>query len=282
MNTESSRNSTPSLLVTHDLTIAYTLSLIVAFLMTAASFGGLFFPSNIYPSDELRQSFLANDVVNLLIGLPILFGSMWLTRRGKLIGLLCWPGALLYTFYNYIAYIFGIPLSWITLAFVALVLLSGYLTFELLRSIDSNAVQAQLKGTVFEKISGGVLVLFGVAFFFLAVGVITEANTQPEFPMTDVGVAIADIILSVLLFVGGVFLYRRKPLGYAGGLGLLFAASTLFIGLIIFLLLQPVLTNAPFVLTDVIVVLIMGLICFIPTGLFLRGILSKGNRRETI
>ena len=275
MNTEASRNSTPSLLVTHDLTIAYTLSLIVAFLMTAASFGGLFFPSAIYPTDELRQSFLANDVVNLLIGLPILFGSMWLTRRGKLIGLLCWPGALLYTFYNYIAYIFGIPLSWITLAFIALVLLSGYLSFELLRSIDSNAVQAQLTGTVFEKISGGVLVLFGMAFFFLAVGVITEAN-QSTLKMTDLGVTIADIILSVLLFVGGVLLYRRKPLGYAGGLGLLFAASMLFIGLIIFLLLQPILTNAPFVLPDVIAVLIMSLICFIPFGLFLRGVVSKG------
>ena len=25
--------------------------------------------------------------------------SMWLTRRGKLIGLLCWPGALFYVLY---------------------------------------------------------------------------------------------------------------------------------------------------------------------------------------
>jgi hypothetical protein len=41
--------------------------------------------------------------------------------------------------------------------------------------------------------------------------------------------------------------------------------------------LQPLLTDAPFALVDVIVVLIMGLICFIPFGLFVRGIVSRGK-----
>jgi hypothetical protein len=51
----------------------------------------------------------------------------------------------------------------------------------------------------------------------------------------------------------------------------------LFIGLIMFLLLQPVITAAPFVLVDVMVVLVMGLVCFIPAGLFMRAVLSKGK-----
>ena len=243
--------------------------------MTAASLGGLLFPSVVYPSDELRQAFLANDVVNFLVGLPILLACMWLTKRGKLVGLLCWPGALLYTFYNYIAYIIGMPLSWYTLAYVTLVLLSGYLTFELLRNIDSNTVQEQLKGAVFEKISGGILVLFGVAFFFLAVGVITGASAnQGTVAMTDVGVAIADITLSALLLIGGILLFQRKPLGYASGMGLLFAASALFIGVILIVLFQPLLTSVTFVLDDVIVLSGMALVCFIPTGLFMRGVLS--------
>ena len=76
--------------------------------------------------------------------------------------------------------------------------------------------------------------------------------------------------------MGGVLLLRRRPLGYVGGLGLLFAASMLFVGLIIFLLLQPVLTAVPFTPIDVIVVAVMGLVCFIPFGLFARGVASKG------
>jgi len=267
-----------SLPIERDLKPASILTIILAVLMTAASLGGLFLPSSLYPTDELRLAFLANDVVNLLIGLPILFGSLWLTRRGKLIGLLCWPSALLYTFYNYLVYLIGIPLGLITSVILALVLLSAYLMIDLLRTIDWNAVQAQLKGAVLEKLSGGILAFFGVAFFTLAAGVINEVRTsQTTLPMTEVGLAIADMSLSALLVFGGVLLFQRKPLGYVSGLGLLLTASTLFIGLILVLILQPVLTDVPFPLADVLVVLVMGLICFIPTGLFMRGVLSKSG-----
>jgi len=264
--------------IKNHLTTTYPLSLIIAFLMTAVSLGGLFFPAVIYPLDELRQAYLANDAVNLIVGLPILLGSMWLTKRGKLAGLLCWPGALLYTFYNYIAYVIGMPLGWLTALFMILVLLCVYLTFVLLKEINWHSVQNRLAGKVHEKISGGVLIFYGVAFFFLAIGVITGSNTgKAGITMPEIGVAIADLILSTLLFIGGISLFLCKPLGYASGMGLLFATSALFIGVILIVLLQPILTTAPFVLEDLIVLFGMGLICMIPTGLFLRGVMSEGN-----
>ncbi|MEN8204186.1 MAG: hypothetical protein ABFS28_16430 [Bacteroidota bacterium] len=76
----------------HNLTIYYALSLVVAILMAAASVAGLSYQKTLYPTDELVRAFLPNDVVVLLIGLPILLVSMWLTWRGRLIGLLFWPG----------------------------------------------------------------------------------------------------------------------------------------------------------------------------------------------
>jgi hypothetical protein len=204
--------------------------------------------------------------------------SIWLTRRGKLIGLLCWPGALLYTFYNYIAYIFGMPFGWVILLYTLLTMLSAYTVYILMKAIEWKKVKDKLAGKIPEKFTGGFLVFYGVAFFFLALSVITGANAdQGTVSMPDVGVSIADTVLSVLLFVGGILLFRRKPLGYASGMGLLFAASTLFIGVILIVLLQPVLTDTPFVLEDVIVLSGMALICFIPTGLFMRGVLSNGN-----
>jgi len=42
--------------------------------------------------------------------------------------------------------------------------------------------------------------------------------------------------------------------------------------LIVFLLIQPVLTDAPFAIVDVVVILVMGLVCFVPFGLFVRGV----------
>ena len=245
--------------------------------MTAVSIGGLLFPSAIYPTDELTTTFVPNDVVNLVIGLPILLGSMRLTRRGKLLGLLLWPGALIYFVYNYIAYVVGIPVSFITLAYLLIVLLSAYLTFSLLKNIDKESVGIQLVGVVSEKIAGWVLAVFGILFTIRAIGMIAQAFIgQMPLPLSELGVLIADIVLSALWVVCGILLLQRKPLGYVSGLGLLFAASMLFIGLIIFLLLQPMLTNTPFVLADLIAVLGMGLICFIPFGLFLRGVVSRG------
>jgi hypothetical protein len=69
---------------------------------------------------------VSNDVVNLFIGLPILLGSMWLAWRGKLIGLLFWPGALFFVLYNYLIYVFAMPLNVAFLLHLALVTLSVY------------------------------------------------------------------------------------------------------------------------------------------------------------
>jgi hypothetical protein len=144
-----------------------------------------------------------------------------------------------------------------------------------LRKIDRELVSKQLAGSVSEKITGGVLVLFGVAFIFRSIGMLTEAGGgQASLSAGEIGTLFADLVLSTVWIVGGVLILRRKPLGYISGLGLLFAGSMLFIGLILILILQPILTNTDFVLSDVMVVAIMGLICFIPFGLYLRGVLD--------
>ena len=85
-------------------------------------------------------------------------------------------------------------------------------------------------------------------------------------------VLIADFLITPAWVTGGVLLWQRQAFGYMVGIGLLFQASMLFIALIIFMLLQPLLTTAPLNLVDIVVVSAMGMVCFIPFGLFLRGI----------
>jgi hypothetical protein len=128
------------------------------------------------------------------------------------------------------------------------------------------------------KLSGWILILFGVAFIFRATGIFMEANaTQTALSVTEIGVLVADVVLSVVMIFGGALLLRQNALGYSSALGLLFAASMLFIGLILILLLQPIFTETPFALIDIIVVFVMGLVCFIPFALFVRGVLSSGQ-----
>lgn len=270
--------NSPGIPVRRDLKQAYSLSLLAGLLMACTSLAGLFYQSRLYPNDEMRRAFVPNDLVNLLIGLPVLLGSVQLARRGVLAGLFLWPGGLLYVLYNYIAYVFGTPFSLISIAYVALVLLSAYILLNLVQSIDRKSVRERLLGAVPEKIGGWILIILGVVFLFRAVGMIAQARTSgAELPISELGTPIADLVISTIWITGGACLLRQLPLGYVSGLGSLFSGSMLFIALIIFLLLQPILTDAPFLQTDVIVVPIMGLICFIPFALFARGVIFKGK-----
>lgn len=270
-------NSTDSLPVRGNLRPYYLATLIIAGLTAAASVLGLAFPQVVYPSEELLQGFMTNDVINLAVGLPILLGAIWAARRGRLLGLLFWPGALFFVIYNYLAYIFALPASWVYLLHLLIAVLSVYALAGLLASMDSEALKLRLEGQVSEKFSGGVLVVMGAFFMLRVIGVIAGAVLMGEpVPAAEMAVSISDFFISPALIIAGVMLWRHKALGYAAGLGLLFQASMLFIGLVAFFLLQPVLTSAPFALVDTIVVFLMGLVCYIPTVLFARG--GRGRR----
>jgi hypothetical protein len=264
--------------VRHSLKYLYIFSIIVAVLMAAASVLGLLLPASLYPTDEFRHTFVSNDVSNLAIGLPILLGSLWLTRRGKLVGLLCWPGALVFVLYTFLVYLLALPISTAFLLHLALVAFSLYTLVALLAGIDGQAIRQTLSGAVAEKAAGIILAALGLLFFLRIIALVIGALIN-RAPLTDMEFALntTDFLVAPAWMIGGFLLWRRKEFGYVAGLGLLFQGSMLFIGLIIFLLLQPVLTGAPFPLVDVIVVFILGFICFVPFVLFLRGVISSNN-----
>jgi hypothetical protein len=258
------------------LSLVYTASFIIALLMTIASVAGFRYRAIIYPTDELVQTFVSNDVVNLFIGLPILLGSMWLTWRGKLIGLLFLPGALFFVLYNSIAYAFALPPNWAFPLHLTLVMLSTYTLAALVASIDGKVVQQRLGDAVPERFAGGVLAGLGLLFLLRAIGVMVNALVSGTLlTKTELAVNVADFLTTPAWVIGGILLWQRKELGYVTGLGLLFQGSMLFIALSLFLLLQPLLTDAPFALADAIVILVIGSICFIPFALFVRGVATR-------
>jgi hypothetical protein len=265
-----------SLPIKRGLTPIYAISATTAILVAAASIAGLTYRTAIYPTDELLRAFVSNDVVNLLVGLPVLIGSMGLAWRGRLVGLLCWPGALLFVLYNYIAYVIALPFGAAFPLHLALVMLSAYTFVDLVTSIDGKAVRESLSGIVPERAAGGVLAGLGFLFFLRAIGVIVNALVNGAvIAKAELAVNVSDLLISPAWVVGGVLLWRRREIGYVIGLGLLLGISMLFIALIVFLILQPLLTNAPFALADVVMISAMSLICFIPLCLFLRGVVSK-------
>ena len=271
-------NQTPSthLPLKNSLSPYGALALVTAVFMAGLSALSLFLPDLVYPDPDLAENFLTNDLVNIILGLPLFIYALITLNRMKLSGLLMLPGFLIFVIYNYIAYVLGRPLNWISIPNIGLVILSSYTLVGLLRAIDHQAVMKKIERHVGNKFPGWILVAFGLAFIGLAVSQIIigiQEGTIP--PLGEQAVSIADIVVSMGWVAGGILLLRQKALGYTTGLGLLVAASFLFIGLILYFFLAPMLVGRLFDWAEVITVLMMGLICFIPTGMFWRGVIKS-------
>jgi len=265
-----------------DIKPAYLVSLVVALLVAGVSLAGLLFPGTLYPTEALRKAFVSNDVVNLVIGLPVLLISIIQARRGSLTTLLFWPGALFYVVYNYIAYAVAMPQTLQFAFYLALVVLSLYALYALLTSMDAAAVRQRLAGRVPERLAGGVLAGLGSLFLLRGLSqVFSLLSGQLTLATPELAVLVADLLTIPTWIIGGALLWRRQAFGYAAGAGLLFQASMLFVALLVFFLLQPLLLSVPFPLTDFVVILVMGLVCFVPFGLFLRGI-RRAIRNEPL
>lgn len=273
-----------SLPVIRDLTLAYASSLIIALLVAISSVAGLLSGPNLYPTEEMLLLNLPTDLFTLVVGLPILLGSMWLARRNKLLGLLCWPGVLLYVLYIYVAYAISVPFNVLFLAYVALVSLSAYTIIGLVASIDAEAVRQRLAGFVPERIAGGIL--FGLAILFSLmnlVQIITALTSPAPDYLLAYPVWIADFaVVAPAWLIGGLLLWQRKSLGYVAGAGLLLVGSMLFVGVIFALAFPAVYTASPVDVTGIVFVLVMGLICFVPFALFARGIVKSGRSSHQV
>lgn len=267
--------------VKHDLRFFFILSFILAGLMIIVSAAGFWWRNSIYSTQELLETFAPNDAVNLFIGVPILLISLWLAWQGKWFGLLCWPGALFFVFYNYLAYIIALPFDWRFPIHVIMIVLSVAAIIGVVRAIDAEAVKRRLEGKVREKLTGGILMGFGALFLVRALVTVVGALAGGSIlPISDLAVNISDIAISPAMIIGGVQLWRRKAFGYASGLGMLYMASMLFIALIAFFMLQPVITTTAFKLVDTLVILIMGMVCFVPFFMFSKSVWNSQNQGE--
>jgi hypothetical protein len=223
--------------------------------------------------------FRAHDLFNLVVGLPALLAAVWLARRGSDNSLLLWPGVLVYILYTYTTYLVGAPFGPLFLAYILLVVLEALVAADVLTSVESHALRDRLIGAVPARSIGALQVAFALMTLAQdATGAISTALAGPSAaaPLAR-HVWTADLAIEVpAMLFGGVLLWRRTPLGYTVGAGLLlqFGLTPLALAVIIFL--QPWLTGSPAELGLVTGLLLFAVLSFAPLVFFLRG----GARRQ--
>ena len=258
------------------LTLAYAGGLAMGLLMTFTSVIGLAYQRVMYPSNALRTAFVASDGFSLVVGLPVLLGSMWLARRGRLIGLLCWPAACFYVLYVYIPYIIGVPFNVLFLPHLLLVVLSAYTLIGLLATIDGEAVRQRLHGFVPVRIAAGIFVALGIFILLRQTVLIIGAMAGGEpVGMLERATFVADFAVLPMLLAAGVLLWRRAPLGYAAGPGLLLGNGLLALSLVPFFVVQSRISGQPIDSSGVVVVVVMAALCLVPFAFFVRAAEGK-------
>lgn len=238
-----------SFVATRDLSAVYLLAFLVAAVMAVASVVGLVAGgSGLYAVDEtLLVPLLGQDLLNLLVGVPLLLGSAWLARRGSLPGLLLLPGAFFYVLYDYGYYVLGAPVTWLFIPYLALVTLSAYAMAGAIVSIDARVLRARLDRTTPARVVGGFLIGLAVLFTVLWTVLVSSALAGGT-PVTGVVRMVVTMDLTVqlpALAVGGVLLWRRHPLGFVVAPGLLLQMIAYLAGLSALCLLGIDATGAP-------------------------------------
>jgi hypothetical protein len=161
------------------------------------------------------------DMVTLFLGIPLLVLSVLLYRRGSLRGGLLLMGALTWFLYTYASYALG-PVAYndLFLLYVALFSASLFALVLTFRSFDVRALPARFSARLPRR--GLAIFMFVSAFVTLVVWLVapTTALLQGEPPerldtYTTLFTNALDLAIIVpIVFLAGVLILRRDPLGY--------------------------------------------------------------------
>jgi hypothetical protein len=200
-----------------DLRLATRLSVVLGVLLTsAAAVGvvtGLSGTYDPYPPSE--AGLVAQDLVVLVVALPVLGTSMLLARRGSVLAALAWAGALFYAAYTYYFMVIGAFTALFPL-YVGIVATATYAVLALLFGLDFEATASELHARMPRRTIAAFFLVTVVVFVVLWGGLVASSIAAGEVigPVQHLVVAIDGAILLPILAYAGVQLLRRAASGY--------------------------------------------------------------------
>ncbi len=245
------------------------LSIFAAVLLCLTSVIGILAPEWVYPTMDQQISLVPNDIVNLLLGLPFLLAVIFLARRGRLWARLCWPGALLYIVYNSLVAVVSLFPGLLSLAHLVQLALCAAIFWFMGSRLNWAVMRNTDHAGKWEKPAGGVLTGMGAIFLVRAIALVFSGQEASFFNSVEFAVTLTDLILSPLWIFMGIALLRGKVYGRVGAAACLSQLIALFVGLMLVMHIQPLLTGASLVIGDFLVIVIMSLVVIIPAVLFI-------------
>lgn len=160
-----------------------------------------------------------NDIVTLMIGLPLLVISFWLAQRGSLRGRFLLTGTLGYFLYTYMSMCFGTAYNNLFLVYVALFSLSLFAFILSMMSFDMKTLPQRFSERLPRRAFAAMFILVG-AFLSLAwlgriIPPLMQNGSPPLENVTSLFIQAMDLGMIVpLCFLSAVLLLRRNAFGY--------------------------------------------------------------------
>lgn len=197
----------------------FLLSVVLVGIMATQSVLGLTLSEMYRDVEWIRATWFGNDLVTLVLGVPLLAVALLLTRRGAVRGILLWLGLLGFGAYNYAFYLFGAALNAFFLFYVVALLLAVVGLILALSHLPVANIAAQFTPRTPVRLIGGYLtfVALGLAVVWIALWASHTFGGRPLPVEADVFKVVAslDLVLMVpVLASGGILLWRRHPWGY--------------------------------------------------------------------
>jgi hypothetical protein len=213
---------------------SFNLSILVIVLAIIASTGGLFLKELYNDNDFVKLAWFTNDLITLLVAVPMLAISLWFVSRGSLHWHLVWMGMLGYMAYNFAFYLFGAAFNIFFVVYVLLFSLSAAALILGLSNMDVLYVHQRFSyGPSIKWVSIYLLLIAlmlllaegGMIVGYLISGVIPETITTTGHPTSVVFALDLSIVVPVSI-VSAIMLWLQKPWGIVLGTMMLLKGFT--------------------------------------------------------
>jgi len=191
------------------------LVLLLIVLALTASIGGLFWEGLYRDSEKIQAAWFVNDLVTLIVVLPLMLGAWWQARQQRFTAGLLLNGLLVYLFYNYAFYLFGALFNAFFLLYVLLVAGSFYALA--LRLVNMDWMMLRQRTQRLPKVGwvSAFMVFIALPLLLAEGGMVLQATLSGKVPETPSVIFALDLTVVVpASLLAGILLWRRDTWGY--------------------------------------------------------------------
>lgn len=203
--------------------------------------------SGIYQNDSVSAAAqaIAQDIVTLVLGIPMLLVSLILARKGRLKGMLLLTGTIGYFLYAYMSYTFLCMYSPLFLVYVVLMSASLFAFILCISTFDIVALKNSFSPKLPVKFIGGFQLFIAFMLFAMWLGRIVPPLIAGKIPSglehySTLVIQAMDLgIIVPVAAISGIMIIKKKNLGYLlssiiiiKGLTMLTALTAMIIGMV--------------------------------------------------